>query len=135
VLTFAQTGSLTAGFAILALVLYTARPNDNISVFFSLSLGRLYSISMLSNLRARYTNEGKDRGPSSGGDASTEHKSGRQSSRTKGIKITHETVTRIDDADGMGNVEESPDVIQLSDRRGEEKVSPFKDQTDPFSER
>ena len=124
-----KTGSLTAGFAILALILYTVNPNDNVSVFFSLSLGRLYSISMLANLNARHSNDDNGRAPSSGGEASSGQGESRRSkggrstakmSKTKGIKITSEVVTRIDDADI--DLEEGNDVIQLSGRRATEKV-------------
>ena len=134
--TAVRTGSFTAGFAIIALVMYRSvpvppfplfplftshpsdpsppltsldlasfRPNDNISVFFSLSLGRLYTLSMLSNLNARHSNDDTSRGPSSGGDgmggmtssaARVDGGRSRGQSRTKGIKITSETVTRVD---------------------------------------
>lgn len=122
-----KTGSITAGFAILSLLFYTIQPNDNISVFFSLSLGRLYSISMLANLNARHSNDGTSRGPSSG-DATSSHgrsegRSGKsRTSKTKGIKITSETVTRVDDNTDL-DLEEQGDAIQLSARRKTEKVS------------
>lgn len=113
-----RTGSITAGFAIIALVMYSLRPNDNISVFFSLSLGRLYSLSMLSNLNARKSNDDTSRGPSSGngGDISSGlGRSTRGQSRTKGIKITSETVTHVDGERDRDL--EREDDIQLSDRK------------------
>ncbi|KAL7412419.1 hypothetical protein BDY24DRAFT_416207 [Mrakia frigida] len=98
-----KTGSITAGTAVIALVLFTWSPNDNLCVFFSLTLGRLYSITMLSNLNARSSDGVSGRGPSSG-----DGPGGRNHSRTgsgnmlgdatelKGVKVTSDTVTRVD---------------------------------------
>jgi hypothetical protein len=105
--------------------MYSVRPNDNISVFFSLSLGRLYSLSMLSNLNARHSNEGESRGPSSGGEMGVSSGTAGRSkaqSRTKGIKITSETVTHVDGGRDR-EMERESGRMEMDDR----KVSPAAD--------
>ncbi|KAL7412429.1 hypothetical protein BDY24DRAFT_416217 [Mrakia frigida] len=102
------TGSMTAGTAVIALAVFAVYPNDNVCVFFSLSLGRLYTLTMLSNLNRRGTEWPSEPDPTSG-QTPREYLTGTRNMigaeaglnemSLRGVKVTSESITQTEESE------------------------------------
>lgn len=107
----------------IAIVLFHYDPASNVCVFFSLSLGRLYTISMMMNLNSR-GEDSSDRGQTSNDFKISNHRTGAQTrdrdleGGPRGVNITRDTVTRID-----REIELSPTSTAHQNRSRNEKYS------------